>query len=336
MNTPENCRLLVKGERILFGDEYLHADRGWMSVPEWMSPKDYLGHYAPHRRPITPTIPGLPEGLPVPPDAPEGHYGVYRGMGWESPGEVLYSALHIKLCSWSTQSSPRKTKGYQNQHYIEWVPIKEQAPEPASVHPVGAARELWIPMVNGKPVQVYETELGALAVAKGFCMSSAGAIRVREILPESDSSKPHGIEAQVCEDIASRQRTGMAKYGVSVAANPLELRQWLNHLYEELLDASVYLKRAMAENDAKPPVAPPTPAFNTSALWSALPRWARYAGMLPDGRWIAFEVLPKAIKDRWVIPLYEEEPTHWQYIPDIYAPPRATDWTTSLVERPGK
>lgn len=36
-----------------------------------------------------------------------------------------------------------------------------------------------------------------------------------------------GTEARVCEMIASRQRLGIAKYGQTVANNPLALRQWL-------------------------------------------------------------------------------------------------------------
>lgn len=59
----------------------------------------------------------------------------------------------------------------------------------------------------------------------------------------------HGIEAKVCADIEARQMLGMAKYGVSVANNPLELRQWLQHAYEECLDQAVYLRRAMQEID---------------------------------------------------------------------------------------
>lgn len=58
-----------------------------------------------------------------------------------------------------------------------------------------------------------------------------------------------GIEAMVCADIARRQALGIAKYGTTVAENPLELRQWLQHQYEELLDAAVYTRRAMAELD---------------------------------------------------------------------------------------
>lgn len=60
---------------------------------------------------------------------------------------------------------------------------------------------------------------------------------------------PTGIEAQVCEDIARRQQFGLHKYGTTVAQNPLELRQWLQHQYEELLDAAVYTRRAMSELD---------------------------------------------------------------------------------------
>ena len=63
------------------------------------------------------------------------------------------------------------------------------------------------------------------------------------------TTKPTGIEAEVCRDIASRQRMGLAKYGQSVADNPLTLREWLRHAYEEALDSAVYLRRAIDEMD---------------------------------------------------------------------------------------
>lgn len=34
-----------------------------------------------------------------------------------------------------------------------------------------------------------------------------------------------------------------------MADNPLELRAWLQHAYEESLDQSIYLRRAIAEID---------------------------------------------------------------------------------------
>ena len=58
---------------------------------------------------------------------------------------------------------------------------------------------------------------------------------------------PTGIEAIVCADIAERQRTGIAKYGTTVADNPLTAKQWARHAYEECLDQAVYLRRLIDE-----------------------------------------------------------------------------------------
>ena len=62
---------------------------------------------------------------------------------------------------------------------------------------------------------------------------------------------PEGIEAEVCADIARRQALGKNKYGTTVAENQLSLRCWLVRQYEELLDAAIYAKRAIAEIDAQ-------------------------------------------------------------------------------------
>lgn len=58
-----------------------------------------------------------------------------------------------------------------------------------------------------------------------------------------------GTEAAVCADVAARQQLGIAKYGTTVADNPLSRRQWAQHAYEEALDLAVYLKRLMAQMD---------------------------------------------------------------------------------------
>ena len=70
--------------------------------------------------------------------------------------------------------------------------------------------------------------------------------------PENDSADWHvalpigavresatGVEARVCEDIAARQRLGIAKYGVTVEQSKDDM---LRHAYEEALDFAVYLK----------------------------------------------------------------------------------------------
>lgn len=66
-----------------------------------------------------------------------------------------------------------------------------------------------------------------------------------------------GIEALVCNDITRRQAHGIAKYGMTVADNPLPLRAWLQHAYEETLDSAVYLRRAIAEIDSNAKVGEP-------------------------------------------------------------------------------
>lgn len=58
-----------------------------------------------------------------------------------------------------------------------------------------------------------------------------------------------GTEARVCADIARRQQIGIQKYGITVEQNPLSLREWLQHAYEETLDKAVYLRRAIEEMD---------------------------------------------------------------------------------------
>jgi len=56
-----------------------------------------------------------------------------------------------------------------------------------------------------------------------------------------------GTEAAVCGDIGRRQALGIAKYGTTVADNPLGLKQWAQHAYEECLDQAVYLLRVIQE-----------------------------------------------------------------------------------------
>ena len=62
-----------------------------------------------------------------------------------------------------------------------------------------------------------------------------------------------GTELAVCTDIAERQRLGIKKYGTTVRDNKLSLRDWLEHAYQECLDQSVYLKRAIEEIDNAQP-----------------------------------------------------------------------------------
>lgn len=61
-----------------------------------------------------------------------------------------------------------------------------------------------------------------------------------------------GTELRVCQMIAERQARGIEKYGTTVSANPLTLRDWLQHALEESLDHAIYLRRAIEELDNQP------------------------------------------------------------------------------------
>ena len=61
--------------------------------------------------------------------------------------------------------------------------------------------------------------------------------------------KATGTEAQVIADITQRQQLGIIKYRTTVAENPLDLKKWLQHAYEESLDFSIYLKRAIEQHN---------------------------------------------------------------------------------------
>ena len=56
-----------------------------------------------------------------------------------------------------------------------------------------------------------------------------------------------GVEARICAEIAARQKRGIAKYGMTVAENPLSLLQWIQHAKEEALDQAIYLDRMADE-----------------------------------------------------------------------------------------
>jgi len=94
-------------------------------------------------------------------------------------------------------------------------------------------------------------EAGAAVAADGGVDLETTGMNTDLPTTEHERAAASGVEAWVCADIAARQRLGMAKYGVSVAENPLTLREWLQHAYEECLDMAVYLRRAMEGLDAQ-------------------------------------------------------------------------------------
>jgi hypothetical protein len=63
---------------------------------------------------------------------------------------------------------------------------------------------------------------------------------------------PCPIANAVAAAVLERSRVGHKKYGVTLARLDLDVRQWLQHLQEELLDAAGYVERLKAEVGEKP------------------------------------------------------------------------------------
>ena len=55
------------------------------------------------------------------------------------------------------------------------------------------------------------------------------------------------IEEQVIEQIRSRAAKGKEKYGVTLERDDLSILEWLQHLQEELMDATAYIEKLKEE-----------------------------------------------------------------------------------------
>ena len=55
------------------------------------------------------------------------------------------------------------------------------------------------------------------------------------------------VVLSVMAKYAERSATGLKKYGTTLDRDDLTLDQWINHLLEELMDATLYLSRIKKE-----------------------------------------------------------------------------------------
>lgn len=61
------------------------------------------------------------------------------------------------------------------------------------------------------------------------------------------NSLEDSIVNEVRKDLLDRSQVGIKKYGVTLDRTDLDLKDWLQHAYEECLDQANYLKRAIVE-----------------------------------------------------------------------------------------
>lgn len=104
------------------------------------------------------------------------------------------------------------------------------------------AQESW--RKNKGPMAVYWKATGA------YCTHIYRVCRPSKMEPQMADQKTDSVVAAVRADLLSRSELGIAKYGVTLDRTDLNLRDWLQHAYEETLDQANYLKRAIMEIDA--------------------------------------------------------------------------------------
>lgn len=63
--------------------------------------------------------------------------------------------------------------------------------------------------------------------------------------PRNTGDNMSRIEDEVCKKIQQRAAVGKAKYGVTMEEEVLSIREWLNHLQQELMDAAVYVEKLL-------------------------------------------------------------------------------------------
>jgi hypothetical protein len=65
------------------------------------------------------------------------------------------------------------------------------------------------------------------------------------------TEKTDPIVDSVVKQFKERSRIGIEKYGKTLSENPLSLLEWLEHLKQELMDATLYIERVKHEVKSK-------------------------------------------------------------------------------------
>lgn len=87
------------------------------------------------------------------------------------------------------------------------------------------------------------------------------------------------IVDQVIAKYKQRSEVGIKKYGTTLASNKLSLAQWIMHVQEELMDATLYLEKLKEELPTRFSDIQLSDTSNTSKLSS-------YHGQSTDESWI--------------------------------------------------
>jgi len=74
-------------------------------------------------------------------------------------------------------------------------------------------------------------------------MSDREIMSAKRGLPPEDEVKRDKYVQAVKEKFEERSQTGIRKYNTTLEREDLDFLDWLNHLQEELMDATLYVER---------------------------------------------------------------------------------------------
>jgi len=97
--------------------------------------------------------------------------------------------------------------------------------------------ELIMHELKPNTISIYRQELSALSEM----LSDV------EIIPEEKPIHVDPILIKVYSKYQERSNQGIKKYGTTLENNTLPLMEWLNHLQEELMDATLYIEKLKQE-----------------------------------------------------------------------------------------
>ena len=81
----------------------------------------------------------------------------------------------------------------------------------------------------------------------GAFRTLAFAIQEIEVVPEEKPIHADLVLTKVMTKYYDRSEMGIKKYGTTLENNTLPLMDWLNHLQEELMDATLYIEKLKQE-----------------------------------------------------------------------------------------
>ena len=92
-----------------------------------------------------------------------------------------------------------------------------------------------------KQYKVQNPEVGKFTVCE--FVNGASPYDVIHYISNRSIEHPDSIVSSVIESFKSRASIGKKKYGKTLDRNDLNIGEWLQHLQEELMDATLYIQK---------------------------------------------------------------------------------------------